>query len=226
RRLRGGVQRVAESGDQAVDLGLLDNERRRELDRIAAVADVRALREALHRDLERALRRLAGRRVERDARREADVADVGDGLGAPGLGHRVFPGRGEPAPARDRVVFDQYVERGHAGRARDRVRRVGVAVRELEHVLGAARGHERVVDRLRRDDAAERLYAVRDLLGEVEKVGRDAERLGAGVRADAAEPGDDLVEDQKDVVLGADLAQALEVALRRRDDAPGAGHRL
>jgi hypothetical protein len=42
----------------------------------------------------------------------------------------------------------------------------------------------------------------------------------------AAEAGDDLVEDQQDAVLGADLAQALQVALGRRQHAGGAGHRL
>ena len=73
-------------------------------------------------------------------------------------------------------------------------------MRELEHVLRAARRHEGLVDLLLRDDAAERLDAVGDLLGEVQDVGHHAERLGAGERAGAAEAGDDLVEDQQDVV--------------------------
>ena len=44
--------------------------------------------------------------------------------------------------------------------------------------------------------------------------------------AEAAEAGDDLVEDQQDAVLGRDLAQLLQVALGRRQDAGRARHRL
>jgi hypothetical protein len=49
--------------------------------------------------------------------------------------------------------------------------------------------------------------------------------LGEG-RAEAAEAGDDLVEDQEDAMLVADLAQALEIADRRDQGAGGACHRF
>ena len=65
-----------------------------------------------------------------------------------------------------------------------------------------------------------------DALGEGQDVGRDAEALGGEGMAEAAEAGDDLVEDQQDAVLVADLAQALEIALGRRQHAGRAGHRL
>ena len=42
--------------------------------------------------------------------------------------------------------------------------------------------------------------------------------------AEAAEAGDDFVEDQQDAVLVADFAQALEIALGRRQHAGGTGH--
>src|SRR5206468_1786735 len=45
-------------------------------------------------------------------------------------------------------------------------------------------------------------------------------------RAEAAERGDDLIEDQQDVVLGADGGEALQVALRRNEHAGRAGDRL
>ena len=45
-------------------------------------------------------------------------------------------------------------------------------------------------------------------------------------RAEPAEAGDHLVEDQQDAVLVADRAQPLQVALRRRQHAGRAGHRL
>ena len=56
--------------------------------------------------------------------------------------------------------------------------------------------------------------------------GMHAEIVGGERRAEAAEAGDDLVEDQQDAVLVADLAQPLEIALRRDQHAGRAGHRL
>ena len=85
-------------------------------------------------------------------------------------------------------------------------------MRELKHVVRSAGGHEGVVDLRLGDHAAQRLHAVGDLLGEGHDVGHHAEGVGAGHGAAAAEAGDDLVEDQQDVVLGADFAQALQVA--------------
>ena len=48
-----------------------------------------------------------------------------------------------------------------------RVRRVGLAVREFEHVVGPAGRHEGVVDLLLRHHGAQRLDAIGDLLGQV-----------------------------------------------------------
>ena len=73
---------------------------------------------------------------------------------------------------------------------------------------------------------AHRQRAVGEALGGGDEVGHHAEIVGGEGRAEAAEAGDDLVEDQQDAVLVADRAQALEVALRRHQHAGGAGHRL
>ena len=51
-------------------------------------------------------------------------------------------------------------------------------------------------------------------------------RSAAKAWPETAEAGDDLVENQQDAVLGADLAQALQVALGRRQHAGRTGHRL
>ena len=57
--------------------------------------------------------------------------------------------------------------------------------------------------------------------------GIDAEIVGGERRAEAAEAGDDLVEDQQDAVLVADLAQLLQIAFRRQDQHAGrARHRF
>ena len=79
---------------------------------------------------------------------------------------------------------------------------------------------------LRHDHAAHRHGARGHALGEGDHVGDDAVALGGEGVAEPAEAGDDLVEDQQDAVLVADLAQALEIALGRRQHAGRARHRL
>ena len=140
--------------------------------------------------------------------------------------HGVLEMRAELAHALKHRLLLEQVERGQCRRAGHRVRRVGVAVRELELVVGSAGRHEGLVQILAHHHAAERLHAVADLLGEIEQVGLHAEGLGAGPGAAAAEAGDHLVEDQQDVVLGADLAQALQIAHGRHHHAARAGEGL
>ncbi|MNS81773.1 hypothetical protein D3C72_1154950 [compost metagenome] len=97
---------------------------------------------------------------------------------------------------------------------------------ELDHVLGRVGLHHRVVELVAADHAAQRNHAVGHALGEVQHVGHHAEIVRREVGAHAPEAGDDLVEDQQDAVLVADLAQALQIALRRQVPAGRTGHRL
>ena len=140
--------------------------------------------------------------------------------------HRVFKMRGQRLHALHHVFFHQQVQRSQAHRARHGVRRVGVAVGKLQHVVGAALGHEGVVNVFAGQHCAHGLHAVGDLLGHVHDVGRHAKVLGAGVSPQAAKAGDDLVKNQQDVVGGANLAQALQVALGRNHHAGRARHGL
>lgn len=96
----------------------------------------------------------------------------------------------------------------------------------LHHVIGAAVVHEGLVDVALDDHGTHRHRTIGDLLGDVEDVRRDPEFLGAAHGAHASEAGDDLIEDQQDVVLVAYLAQALEIAHWRRQHAGRACHRL
>ena len=104
------------------------------------------------------------------------------------------------------------------------MRRIGVAVKQLDDVLGPV--HEGVVDALARDHAAHRHGAGGDALGEAEQVGDHAIALGGKGVAEAAEAGDDLVEDQQNAVTVADGAQPLQITFGRRQHAGRAGHRL
>ena len=117
------------------------------------------------------------------------------------------------------------IKRRNARRAGERMARIGVAVEQLDHMVGAL--HERVVDALAAHDAAHRHGAGGDALGEGDHV-RDARRSARrrSACAEAAEAGDDLVEDQQDAVLVADLAQPLAgspwAAAARRSSPPSA----
>ena len=114
--------------------------------------------------------------------------------------------------------------RGDPGRASHRVRRVGVAVEQLDRALGTV--HERVVDLGARRHGTHRHGAVREPLCHRDHVRRDAEELRPERCAQPPEAGDHLVEDQQDAVFRADLAQPLQVALRGNQHAGRAGHRF
>ena len=75
-------------------------------------------------------------------------------------------------------------------------------------------------------DRAHRHGGVGQALRHRQDVGDDAEPVGAERRAEPAEAGDDLVEDQQDAVPVADLAQPLQIAERRHQHAGRSGHRL
>ena len=111
---------------------------------------------------------------------------------------------------------------GQAGGAGGRVTRVGEAVAQEEVGVGLERGTRRGPD----EHAAERLVAGGDRLGEGHQVGPHAVVLRGEPRAEAAEAGDDLVEDQVRAVLVAQPAELLQVLIGRREDAAGALHRL
>ena len=136
----------------------------------------------------------------------------------------VGPVVGQLGAAVEQALLLVGVEGGEAGGSRHRIAGIGVAVGELDEMLGAV--HEGVVDLLLHEDRAHRDGAVGDALGGEHDIRRDAEIVDGEGRAEAAEAGDDLVEDQQDAVLVADLAQLLEIALGRDQHAGGAGDRL
>ena len=92
----------------------------------------------------------------------------------------------------------------------------GDAVQERRLAVG-----EGLEDGVRRDHRAHRRVGRRDALGRRDDVGLVAVALGAEVVAQATPRADDLVGDEQHVVAVADLAHALEVALRRREAAAG-----
>src|SRR5205807_3586424 len=112
-----------------------------------------------------------------------------------------------------------------ARRARRGVAGIGVAVKKLYGSVGGG-AHNRVVNALADRDRTHRLRAVGDALGHGHQVRRDAEALRGECRPGAAEATDYLVEDEKDAVRVADVAQSLQIALRRHQAAGRSGDRL
>ncbi len=164
----------------------------------------------LHR-LEAALADGVGPAGEIDADREADRADV-EHVGQSLQAHRgLRPERLQLFGALEQVLLAIEIERGEAGGAGERMRRISIAVEQLDDVFGPA--HEGVVDALAHQHAAHRHRARRDALGKRDHVGDDAIALGGEGIAEAAEAGDHLVEDQQDAVLVADRAQPLRDSL-------------
>ena len=136
--------------------------------------------------------------------------------------------RAHLAGAFKQLVLLEQLQRGDGRRARHRVARIGVAVKKLDGVLGAAGtgGHHAVVNAVATNHAAQRNHTVGHALGEVQHVGHNAVIVGAEVGAHAAKAGDHLVKNQQNAVLVADLTKTLQVALRRQVPTGAAGHRL
>ena len=137
---------------------------------------------------------------------------------------RFFEHRFQRAGGGKRVFFSIDIERGQRGGGGERVARIGVAVQELDGLCRAL--HQRLIDGFAHQHRAHRHHAIGQPLGGGDDVRRDAEALGGKGRADAAKRGDDFVENQQNAVAIADLAQALEIADGRHQNAGGAGHRL
>ena len=90
----------------------------------------------------------------------------------------------------------------------------------MHPAIGVGGRAHRIQDGLRHHDTSEREVPAGDPLGEGEDVGLDAvARQGEPVPG-PPEPGDDLVRNEEDVVLGADLPDQGEVVVGRDDDPP------
>ena len=115
------------------------------------------------------------------------------------------------------------LERGQRGGAGHRVARIGITVEQFD---AGRRIHEGVVDVRLAEHGAHRNHAVGQPFGGGHQVRLDAEIVGGERRGEAAEAGDDFIEDQQDAVLVAQLAQTFQITLGRDQHAGGAGHRF
>src|SRR5919197_2135571 len=119
----------------------------------------------------------------------------------------------------DDTLLAEGLDRGHRGRARERMARIRKPARE-ELVANP-------LTQLRADDhRSEGDVARVDALGDGDDVGDDVPVLTGEPATGPPEAGHDLVENEQDAVPVADLADRLQVAVRRRDDPVRPGDRL
>ena len=120
---------------------------------------------------------------------------------------RVRPVRLERRRALEQPLALDRLERREPGRGRERMAGVRVAVEQLDAAPPAPL-HDRVVDRRRARTprpSAPRAFVMPFAI--VIMSGVTPNFVGGERRAEPAEAGDDLVEDEQDAVLVADLAQ-------------------
>ena len=121
------------------------------------------------------------------------------------------------------VLFLEHLQGGQRGGAGQRVAGIRIAVEQFDTWR---RVHEGVVDVLFAEHGAHRHHAVGQALGRRHQVRFDVEIVGRERRRHAAETRDHFIEDEQDAVLGAQLAQAFQIAFRRDQHARGTGHRF
>ena len=118
----------------------------------------------------------------------------------PQAGHEVLAQHGRVL---DHAFLDQRAQRGARDRAGERIAAEGRAMLAgLEHAQHFGVGKH----------GRDRIEAARQRLAEQRHVGLDAFVLLGEQLAGAAEPGLDLVEDQHDVMRGAELANLGKIA--------------
>ncbi|MNT76827.1 hypothetical protein D3C72_2158790 [compost metagenome] len=99
-------------------------------------------------------------------------------------------------------------------------------MRELKQILGFIGGHKCLINLWPNHHRAHRLGAVGHLFGDIHDVRSDAEGFGPGQGTAATEGGDHFVKNQQDIVLSADLADALQITDRWHNHPGGTGERL
>ncbi len=204
---------------------LLDDQRRRQREDVAGEAHHHAGLEALDVHFQSAPADRACARLELDAADQAEIADVDHVPRALERMQRRLELRRHRGGAREQLFVDVELLRGQQGGTGERVRRVRVTVQELDLAFGSGL-HDRFVDLVFRDHRAHRHRGVVDRLGAGQQVRRDVEQMRGKRRTEAAETGDDLVEDQQHAVLAAYGGNALEITLRRDQHTGGSRHRL
>ena len=120
------------------------------------------------------------------------------------------------ADAGDQIVVENLAQDRETRRRRDRMGQVGVAVLEEARAVG-----DGVVDGSGAQHGADWLVARAESLGDADDVRRDAFGLAGEQASGAAHAAHHLVENEKHAVPVADLPDAGEVSLDRRDGAEG-----
>ena len=189
---------------------LFANQRRRHGDDIGRHADQHAIIEAAAEDIQRALRRLAGARRQFHRANQADIANINHVRQALQRMHRILPiGFQRQRPARQ-ILGTMQFQRGNRRRRRQGMAGIGIAMEEFD--AGAGAGHDRIINLILHGNRAHGYGGVRQSLGHGHDIGHHAQALRTEIGAKPAKTRDDLIKNQQNAMLGADIAQPLEVA--------------
>src|SRR4051794_36802651 len=118
--------------EDAVDLRLLDDERRRESEGVGGVADQHAGLEALHECVVAPAARCPGLGRQFDRAHQTEIADVDDVGRTLDRVDRIFPVLLQRARALEQSLVLVRVERADARRAGEWMARIGIAVEKLD----------------------------------------------------------------------------------------------
>ena len=94
---------------------------------------------------------------------------------------------------------------------------IGIAVEEFDPRASAL--HNGIIDVIPDRNRPHGHGGIGQPLRHGHDIGRDTQAFRAEIGAEAAKAGDDLIKNQQNAVLGADITQPLEVAHRRHQHA-------
>ena len=211
------MQHLGQSADQLIYFGSGDDQRRAHRDDVAGGADQNTLVIRPQECLKPALGRLAWNTFQFYRADQAHVADVDDMRQAAQRMQRVLPVGLQFVRTLEQTLLLVRLQRRDAAGGGDRVAGIGIAVEELDHMLGA--GHERVMQSGGGQHRAHRDHTVGQALGAGDHVGQHVEMLSGEWAAKAAEASDHFVKDQQDAVFLSDRPQLFQIPLGRQQHA-------
>ena len=96
------------------------------------------------------------------------------------------------------------------------MRRIGVAMRELDHIIQSPTVHKGVVNFLLGNYCAHRHGAIGHLLGNINDIRHHAKFSSSRSSTNPTKRSDNLIKDEQYIMLITDLTQPLQIADRRR----------
>ena len=131
--------------------------------------------------------------------------------------HRILPIGLQRAGAAWQILSAVQFQRGNGSGGGQRMAGIGITMEEFD--ARASASHDGIIDVIPDRNRPHGHGGIRQPLRHGHDIGRHAQAFRAEIGAKAAKAGDDLIINQQNAMLGADIAQALQVAHRRHQHA-------